>query len=172
MTVLLHQVLAETLAASSLAQEAILLTVAHGKVMTRGTFVRREVISQYESGVIPMLNADSILMIPEAAAPASERDDVVHVDGRLWHVRSALDDGAGSLKLQLQEAQTVKASVAGMAISVVIVGDPAREGELLVLATAGALRPGDEVSLNRDAFAAGAPQPWTAGYAATVLTPA
>lgn len=71
-------------------------------------------------------------------------------------------DGAGSLKLQLGETQTSKAIIAGMAISVVIVGDPAAEGAIIVLANAGALRPGDTVSLNRDAFTAGPPQAWTA----------
>ncbi len=102
MTSPLFAVLARTISRSSLADAAVLETAAHGTVITRATFQRREVSRSRFDGDVEVLDAEPWAVIPEADAPDVAKGDLIYVSGRLWAVRTPLDDGAASVKLQLE----------------------------------------------------------------------
>ncbi|GJD97476.1 hypothetical protein [Methylobacterium iners] len=162
MTSVLALVLARTLAASSLSEACVLETVAHGTVVTRGGFTRRELVRDRLNGEVPMLDAESLVVIEEAAAPGVEIGDLVHVDGKLWHVRSPLAT-AGSVTLQLVAAQRADVSFEGDNLSVYVAGDADSGGPLVALAAAGVLRRSDVVDVDGTAYTVGTPRDWPAG---------
>lgn len=123
-------------------------------------------------GKVPMLDAESLLTVEEAATPGTEIGDLVHVDGRIWHVRSALTT-AGSTTLQLVTAQRADATVGGEDVAIHLAGDSGVGVPIVALAAAGVLRRSDLLDVDGDAYRVGTPTVWPAGdlrrYA---LTPA
>lgn len=168
----LDLVLASTLAASTRAIPLVLETAAHGTVSTRALPNRRELVRDRLNGEAPMLDAETLATIEEAAAPGVEIGDMVHAGGKLWQVRSPLAV-AGTVTLQLTAAQRADLTVDGEEVTAYVVGDPGRTAPVVALANAGVLRRSDLVELDGYAYRVGTPTVWPAGdlrrYA---LTPA
>jgi hypothetical protein len=151
----------------------ILETAAHGTVVTRAGFVRREVTTDMGDGKIPLLTGEPIAILAEADATGTDIGDLVWVDGRLHTVRSPLADGGGMLRLQLSLAQLKAVDLVEESVEVAVVGDPDGSFTVIALAPAGVLRRSHLVSIDGDAYRVGTPTDWPAGgLRRYLLTPA
>jgi len=169
----LFQVLVRTLVASTLSEACVLETSAHGTVVIRAGFVRREVLKDVMPGELAIITGEPVATIAEVDAPDTQAGDLVFIDGRLHNVRSALAEGGGTMKLQLALAQRTTIDLADDYIEVAVVGDPDGSAHVVALAPAGVLRRSDLVSMHGDAYRVGTPTDWPAGgLRRYVLTPA
>ncbi len=171
--------------ASGLVYAIVLETAAHGTVRTTGAFTRIELVQERGGGKIDMFDASDVALIKESDAPDTAADDVVLVDGRLFHVRKPLADGAGGLKISMKDAQRLGATWGSGGtgrIGLFLAGglSPGGETDLDVGATTAAVVAADEclglvpgavlaaidgMDLRVDAIAA-----WTPGWARLALT--
>ena len=171
MTSPLFAILARTLTASTLAEEATLETAAHGTVRTWAAFVRREVTVDTGDGKLPMLTAEPIASIAEADAPGTDVGDLVYVSGALHSVRSPLADGGEMLKLSNPKLKAV--DLGEEAVDAAVVGDPDGTAPVVAIAASGVLRRSNLVTIDGDRYRVGTPTDWPAGgLRRYVLTPA
>lgn len=99
-------ILALMTATSSISEACVLEKVAHGIVVTCGGFTRAEFVRDLGDGKILMLDAKTRVFTEEAAAPGVDVGKLVHVDDRLWQVRTQLAN-AGCVTLQLVAAHVI-----------------------------------------------------------------
>ncbi|MDP3408076.1 hypothetical protein [Bosea sp. (in: a-proteobacteria)] len=168
---------ARTAAASSLAEEAWLETRAHGSIRTRGHFIRAEVERRRIDDDVRILDAEPWAVIPLRDAPDLDREggDVIWIDDRLWTVEKALENGAGQLKLMLQEPQFSKAAVGGIPLRVAFAGhkESLEEAAVAIVPTGVALAPGQTIEVeNGGDWTVATVAAWKPGYRRVALTAA
>lgn len=173
----LAAVYARTASASSLAEETWLETRAHGPIRTRGHFIRAEVERRRIDDDVRILDAEPWLVIPLREAPNLDREggDIVFVDDKLWTVEKALENGAGQLKLMLQEPQYMAATVEGVPIEIVFAGheDSLVDAAVAIVESGVALAPGDVIDLkNGGDWTVTGVAPWKPGYRRVTLAAA
>ena len=148
----LAAVYARTASASSLAEETWLETRAHGSIRTRGHFIRAEVERRRIDDDVRILDAEPWLVIPLREAPNLDREggDIVFVDDKVWTVEKALENGAGQLKLMLQEPQYSKATVGGLPLRVLFAGyeDSLIDAAVAIVPTGIALAAGQVIEVD------------------------
>lgn len=170
--------LARTIAAVAPAStDAVLETAAHGTVVTRAEWRRREITRDLMSGEAPLLSAEVLASIPIGAAPGTDVGDLAWIHGKLWKVRSPLDGGAEMLVLQLAVAPGTPVEVGEDTVTVAVVGDPDGTAPVVALAPPGVLRRSDLVMVDGDRYRVGTPTDWPAerpvgSLRRYVLTPA
>jgi tartrate dehydratase beta subunit/fumarate hydratase class I family protein len=120
-------------------------------------------VRDLHTGEVGLLDAEVLASVSVADAQSIDVGDVVWTRGRLWKVRSPLDDGGETIVLQLTEAQHRAVDVAGDSVYVVIVGDPDGSAPVVALAPAGVLRRSVVVSLAGDSYRVGTPTVCPAG---------
>lgn len=95
------------------------------------TFYRREVIIR-DGDRAEFETSEPVAMVQSALVPRLDTDDLIYVDGRLYHVRTALDDGSAQIKCVLVAPQWEKVLRAGASREVAFVGKPRNAGVAIV----------------------------------------
>lgn len=173
----LAAVYARTASASSLAEEAWLETRVHGSIRTRGHFIRAEVERRRIDDDVRILDAEPWAVIPLRDAPNLDREggDLVWIDDKLWSVEKALENGAGQLKLMLQEPQYLKSAVNGLPLRVAFAGheDSLIDAAVAIVPTGIALAAGQVIEVeNGGDWTVATVAPWKPGYRRITLAAA
>lgn len=121
MTSPLFSRLAATLAASSLSEDAAILSRVHGSVKLRAHFYRTEVVRTRQD--VETIDAEPYAVVETGRVPELGTDDLIHVDGRLWHIRTPLQTGGGQTKCLLMQPQYEDAEIDGVAVKIAWPGD-------------------------------------------------
>ena len=126
---------------------------------------------------VRILDAEPWAVIPLRDAPDLDREggDIIWIDGKLWTVEKALENGAGQLKLMLQKPQYAPATVDGTPLKVLFAGyeDSLVAAAVAIVPSGQALTVGDVVEVaDGNDWTVTALSPWKPGYRRVVLAAA